>query len=165
MNRLFLAQPVTLFDYEALQHDFENIIIGRWVPLQNLHLTLQFFADKYEQEELIATLSGLELKAEASEIKGLDCFEHNQILYAKTDNSLVKTLHEQIIKLFDLPQKQEFIPHITLMRIKRVPHKELLEKRLRLYDDKPIGILQPSIQLIHSELTPKGAKYTVIKEF
>ena len=39
-NRLFLALPAILDDYEAIQSDFAEVLKGRWVPPENLHLTL-----------------------------------------------------------------------------------------------------------------------------
>lgn len=165
MNRLFLAQPVKIFDYEAIKNDFKDVVTGRWVPMQNLHLTLHFFADKFEKEFLIERLSGLDLKADSSEIKGLEVFgENKKILFAKTHNAQLQTLHRQIQESLELAV-EEFIPHITLLRIKKVNHEELLEKRRRLYDDKIIGIVEPTIQLIQSHLTPQGAQYTLLKEF
>ena len=164
MNRFFLAQPVTLLDYKGIQNDFDHIIQGRWVPTQNLHLTLQFFGPTFEKEFLIDRLSKLHLRAEISEIKGLECFKDNQILYAKTLNPSLNILHAQVEEALDLPH-QEFIPHISLMRIKKIHHEDLLHKRIHLYDQKVIGTLHPTIQLIESKLTPEGAIYTLIKEF
>jgi 2'-5' RNA ligase len=165
MNRLFLAQPVTLFDYQSIQNDFKDVVTGRWVPMQNLHLTLQFFGDKFEKQFILDKLYTLQIKTISSDLIGLSLLNDNTILYAKTQDSSIQKLHKELEKTFDLSCTQEFIPHITLMRIKKINHLELLEKRLRLYDDKVIGILQSKIQLIQSHLTPQGAKYTLLEEF
>lgn len=165
MNRLFLAQPVTLFDYEAIKDDFKDVVTGRWVPVENLHLTLYFFADRFDKEFLIEKLSALRLQSESFEIKGLEFFgENKEILSAQIQSSTLQALHTQIQEALQLPV-EEFIPHITLMRIKKVPHKDLLETRVHLYDDNTIGILQSNLQLIQSHLTPQGARYTLLKEF
>ncbi len=165
MKRLFLAQPVTLFDYEAIKNDFKDILTGRWVPTSNLHLTLYFFADKFDEEFLKESLSTLHLQSESFELKGLGYFGKNkEFLCAQIHSPTLQRLHTQIQEAFELPV-DEFIPHITLMRIKKALHPELLEKRLRLYDNKHIGTLHPKIQLIQSQLTPQGAQYTLLKEF
>lgn len=165
MKRLFLAVPVTLFDYKDLQNDFENILKGRWVPEQNLHLTLQFFADRYEKDFLIELISSLDLQAKTSELKGLSLLTRSNILYAQTQNDTSSTLHAQIQEALMLPAEEKFIPHVTLMRIKKVFDQELFEERLRSYETKTVGIIQDKIQLIQSIITPTGAEYTLVKEF
>ncbi len=165
MNRLFLALPVTLFDYTNLQNDFEGIIQGRWVPQQNLHLTLKFFGNSFEEEFLIEKLSALDLQAETSELKGLELLNNNKILYAKTQNPSLQRLYAEIQESFALPSQQEFTPHITLMRIKKIQDKPLLERRLQEYQEKSLGRLYPNIQLIQSRLSDKAAKYECVKEF
>ena len=157
--------PVTLFDYPRLQDDFSEIIRGRWVTPQNLHLTLNFFGNTFEKEFLAKTLGALKFKAEASDLKGLSVLEHNKILYARTDNHSIFQLHAQIQDALMLPSEQEFIPHVTLMRIKKIYQNALFEKKVTAYDDKIIGTLHPKIQLIQSRITPTGAQYTVLNEF
>ena len=88
--------PVTLFDYKYLQDGFENIIQGRWVPEQNLHLTLQFFADRYEKDFLIELISALDLQPKTSELKGLSLLTRSNILYAQTQNDTSSILHAHI---------------------------------------------------------------------
>ncbi len=163
MDRFFLAMPVTLFDYESLRTDFEHIVHGRWVAQPNLHLTLQFFAQSYEKEFLLKTLDTLHLQAKSSELKGLALLNHSRILYAKTQNSSLFCLHEKIQDAFGLCDTQEFTPHVTLMRIKNVPHDELLQKRLLQYEKNVVGKVHGEIFLMQSHLNPEGARYSVIK--
>jgi 2'-5' RNA ligase len=165
MNRLFLAIPVTIFDYKSLQDDFEGLIKGKWTIPQNLHLTLNFFGNTFEKEFLIKTLSTLKLKAEPSDLKGLTLLTQNKILYAQTENGSLSTLHTQIRAALMLPSGQEFIPHVTLMRIKKINHPTLFEQKLRTYDKKIIGTIHPKVQLIQSHVTSTGAQYTLLKEF
>jgi 2'-5' RNA ligase len=165
MNRLFLAIPVTIFDYKSLQDDFEGLIKGKWTITQNLHLTLNFFGNTFEKEFLIKTLSTLKLKAEPSDLKGLTLLTQNKILYAQTQNNSLFTLHNQIREALTLPSEQEFIPHVTLMRMKKINHPTLFEQKMRTYDDKVIGTVHPKIQLIQSHVTSTGTQYTVLKEF
>jgi len=164
MNRFFLAIPVTIYNYEELQNDFNDLIKGRWVPSQNLHLTLQFFGDRFTKDLLIQKLSRLDLQIKPSEIRGLELFFHKKILYAKTDNPSLKTLHEKIQETFLISSQEEFIPHITLIRIKNIQDQVLLEQKLKMYHKNTIGILHPNIQLIQSHLGSGAAKYECIIE-
>lgn len=165
MDRLFLAMPVTLFDYEALQSDFEDLIEGRWIPPQNLHLTLQFFAGMFEKEFLIEELSKLDLQAQSSELTGLGLLKNNKILYAGTENPSLTSLNEKIQNAFGLYDKHPFIPHITLMRIKKIHHYTLLEQKINAYEQKPLGRLHTEISLMQSLQTPEGVRYSCIKKF
>jgi len=157
--------PVTLFDYQSLQDDFDKSLKGRWVKTQNLHLTLQFFGDAYAQEYLLERLSFLDLQAEASEIKGLCLLNNDQILYAQTHNPSLQMIHSQIKKILPMPLEQEFIPHITLMRIKKIIDRTRLDEKIKAYEEEVIGLLHPKIELIQSTLTPQGAQYTLVKRF
>ena len=165
MNRLFLAIPVTMFDYTSLQNDFEGLIQGKWIIPENLHLTLNFFGDRFEEEFLTELLSTLELKIEPSTLEGLGLLEHNNILYAQTPNDSLSSLHDYIREALMLPLEQEFIPHVTLMRMKKVKHPTLFKQTLSSYEGKAIGVLHPKIQLIKSRITTTGAQYTLVKEF
>lgn len=64
-----------------------------------------------------------------------------------------------------LPFEQEFIPHVTLMRIKKINHPTLFKEKITSYEEKTIGVLHPKIQLIKSRITSAGAEYTLLKEF
>jgi 2'-5' RNA ligase len=145
--------PVTLFDYEGLRSDFEHTVHGRWIPQPNLHLTLQFFGQSYEKEFLLTTLCALHLHAQDSELKGLALLKKNRILYAKTQNA------------FGLCDAREFTPHVTLMRITKIPHDELLQKRLLQYEEKVIGKVHGEILLMQSHLDSEGVRYSVVKRF
>lgn len=165
MDRFFLAMPVTLFDYERLKSDFEYSIHGRWIAQPNLHLTLQFFGQKYDKEFLLKTLSSLHLHVQESELKGLGLLKKNRILYAKTQNASLTPLYEKVQKAFGLSDEQAFIPHVTLMRIKKVPHDELLQKRLLQYEEKVLGKVHGEILLMQSHQKPEGVRYSVLKRF
>lgn len=157
--------PVALFDYQGLQEEFKDVLQGRWVPQENLHLTLRFFGETYEKELLIETLSSLPLLAKTSELKGLSLLSGSNVLYARTQDDTLFSLNAQLRDALLLPCEEEFIPHVTLMRVKKVLNQTILEQRLRAYDTKVIGTLLPKIQLMQSLITPTGSQYTLLKEF
>lgn len=164
-KRLFLALPVIMDDYEAVQDDFSGLINGRWTPAENLHLTLSFYGDRFEQDELLERLSVLKVKIGPSIIRGLGYFEKRKIFYANIENSALASVHEMLNTLFDLPTKNVFVPHVTLMRVKTVVDKDLFYAKLDLYREQKIGTLGSSLELLQSELHPDGARYTLVKRF
>ncbi len=164
-KRLFLALPVIIDDYEAIQNDFSGVISGRWTPPENLHLTLSFYGDKFEQDELLQRLSDLKVEIETSIIRGFGYFEKRKILYANIENSALSSVYETLNTLFDLPTKNVFVPHVTLMRVKTVVDKDAFYEQLDVYKNKKIGLLGSSLELIESELHPDGARYSLVKRF
>lgn len=164
MKHLFLSISVRLLDYESLKEDFSQTVQGAWLPYEKLHLTLAFFGNMYEKESLIETFSTLKFHIQASQIKGLSLFSHKKILYAKSENDSIVSLHKEIQEAFCL-KNDEFIPHITLMRIKKIKSLSLFEKKLQLYNEKIIGNIQPNIELIQSTLTSKGSVYKCLSKY
>ena len=164
-KRLFLALPAVLDDYQAIQDDFSKVISGRWTLPQNLHLTLSFYGDKFKQEELLQRLSSLKVELAPSMIRGLGYFEKRKILYANVENSALAPLYERLNTLFDLPTKNVFVPHVTLMRVKTVVDKDTFHEKLDAYHERQIGMLESSLELMESELHPAGARYTLVQRF
>ncbi len=54
--KLFIASPIILNDYASIQEDFKDIIEGKWVEEQNLHLTWVFLGDIDDDKPVINKL-------------------------------------------------------------------------------------------------------------
>ncbi|MGB5965697.1 MAG: RNA 2',3'-cyclic phosphodiesterase [Sulfurimonadaceae bacterium] len=164
-KRLFLALPAIIDDYESIQNDFSDVISGRWTPPENLHLTLSFYGNQFDQDELVQQLSTLKFDVTPSIISGLGYFKRNRILYANVENPALASVYKTLNTLFDLPVTREFIPHMTLMRIKKIVDEDTFYDQLDIYKDREIGSLGSSLELMQSELHSDGAKYSLIKRF
>ena len=162
MNRLFLALAVKLDDYNAIQRDFSNVIEGRWVREENLHITLCFFGDCVAKEHLVNTLPSLLHTIEPLKLSSLEYFSHNKILYVKTFSQELNELHKKICSHYDIKQRESFILHVTLMRIKKLKDKELFDDLLKHYEKKKLGSVAQRCHLLQSHLHPEGAKYEVL---
>ncbi len=165
MNRLFLAVPAILDDYDALQKDFSEVISGRWVPSESLHMTLSFFGDRFEKEVLVEKLSDLKLEVMPSQMRGLGYFKKSRILYVVVENPALETVYKRVNTFFDIPVKKPFLPHVTLMRIKKIVDAKEFYHQLHVYRDRPLGSLGSKVELMQSELHPDGARYALIKRF
>ena len=164
-KRLFLALPAIIDDYETIQNDFSGVISGRWTPPKNLHLTLSFYGTQFDQDELVQQLSAVKFHLRPSIISGLGYFKRNKILYANVENPSLASVYKKLNTLFDLPARKEFIPHMTLMRIKKIVDEDAFYDQLDLYRNREIGSLGSSLELMQSELHPDGARYSLIKKF
>lgn len=164
-KRLFLSLPAVIDDYQALQKAFEGVVSGRWTPPENLHLTLSFFGDLFEQDVLIEKLGALDLAVTPSVISGLGVFKRKKILYADVENSSLAAVYEELNRTFELPATKAFIPHMTLMRFKEIIDEERFDKLIDHYSGHKIGSLGGTLELMQSELHREGARYTLVKRF
>jgi 2'-5' RNA ligase len=57
--RLFIASPVKFDDYASIKEDFKDIIEGKWVEEENLHLTWVFLGDVKNEKPVIDKLKNI----------------------------------------------------------------------------------------------------------
>ncbi|MDH4944424.1 RNA 2',3'-cyclic phosphodiesterase [Sulfurimonas sp. C5] len=166
MKPLFLALKANLNNYENIQSDFANLLEGRWVPDENLHLTINYFGNKYSVEEILEKLPKLITPIPTQTLSGLDYFKTNKILYAKSTSMGIARLSDSISKKFSLKQTKEFVPHVTLMRIKNITDIDSFKEVLESYKNEDLGSVETTLHLMESEIRhPGGAVYTSIKSF
>lgn len=164
-DRLFLAVPAILFDYAKLQSDFSGLVEGRWTVVDNLHLTLCFFGDRFGRRELLNRLEPLIQSIDPVEIRGVGFFKHNRILHAKAESSSLEKMHFRIAREFGLPVKRGFAGHITLMRVKKIHDMEMFRQEIHNYNSRVVGRLDPWLELMQSRLYSDGARYELVKRF
>ena len=157
--RLFIASPIILDDYASIQEDFKDIIEGKWVEEQNLHLTWVFLGDLKDEKAVIDRLKEISPLERNIGIKELGYFGRPpRVFFAKSEK---KELYDKAKEFknagFDL---YRFKPHMTLCRIKAIHNYKAYKEKLKLYREKELGLILPKIQLYESTLSPKGAEYT-----
>jgi len=157
--RLFIASPVILNNYIAIQNDFEGIIEGKWVEEENLHLTWVFLGEVEDPRPVMERVKALSMMKEAVEVGELGYFGRPpRVFFAKAE---AKQLYEKAREFreagFDL---YRFKPHVTLCRIKKIHDYRAYKERLKHYREQPLGSILPQIHLYRSELTHSGAVHT-----
>ncbi len=130
MKRIFLAIRAKINDYERLKSDFNDVIEGRWIPEENLHITVCFFGDMYNIDELVKKMPQLKGEIDELDVSSLNHFKHNNILYASVKSQKLEILHSLVCDTFSIPHAEPFIAHITLMRIKKIKDKEVFKQFL-----------------------------------
>ena len=156
--RLFIASPIILDDYTSIKEDFKDIIDGKWVEEQNLHLTWVFLGDVKEEKPIIDKLKEIFPLEHQTSIKELGYFGRPpKIFFARSEE---KALYDKAKDFrdagFDL---YRFKPHITLCRIKTIHDYKAYKEKLKTYREKTLGIILPEISLYESKYTPKGVNY------
>lgn len=153
-----------------------NTFPVRWVPSDNIHLTLKFLGDI--SPAIVERLSQI-LQKETSnfhqfEIKigGLDAFPN--IRYPRviwigvkphpTLEAIQHKIETETRQLGFEPEKRPFFPHLTLGRVKRQASPSEIRqiaKNIARTQVEELGILRvDKVHFIRSDLKPSGAVYT-----
>ena len=157
--RLFIASPIILDNYASIKEDFKDIIEGKWVKEENLHLTWVFLRDVGDQKPIIDKLKEMSPLESKVSIEELGYFGRPpRVFFTKAEE---KDLYDKAKEFrnagFDL---YRFKPHITLCRIKKIHDYKAYKEKLKEYRKKALGLILPEINLYESTLTSKGAEYT-----
>jgi 2'-5' RNA ligase len=159
--RLFIASPVRLDDYTAIQEDFKDIIEGKWVEEKNLHLTWVFLGDVKNENPIIDKLKKIApLEGEVG-IEEMGYFGRPpRVLFAKAEEKLLYNKAREFKEAgFDL---YRFKPHITLCRIKTIHDYKAYKEKIKEYREKKLGMILPRMALYESKRTSQGLEYQII---
>jgi len=182
MKRIFTAIKINPVDqfvkvYENLKSSCSNDKI-KWVELYNIHITLKFFGETEESriegiKELLTKVSKkhFSFSLNIKDIGILGSSYNPKIIWVGFDRSkklidLANDVLDQVESLGFERGRQNFIPHITIGRIKYLDDKKRFQETIDKF--KSIEIQQQNVDqfyLIESILTPKGPEYKILKSF
>lgn len=149
-------------------------VVGR----ENLHITLKFLGEIEEgridgiHDAMIASFKGY-VPFEIS-LEGVGAFprpDHARVVWVgvKRNGDRIVEMQKRLDRnLSRLGFKKEgrFHPHVTVARVKSRRGKNELKDFILQHRDEKFGVLMvDKIELKKSVLTPKGAVYSVIKEW
>jgi len=156
--RLFIASPIKLDDHVSIKEDFKDIIEGKWVEEENLHLTWVFLGDVREEKPIIDMLKNISPLESEVGIAEMGYFGRPpRVLFANAEEKILYHKAREFKEAgFDL---YRFKPHITLCRIKTIHDYKAYKEKLKTYREKVLGLILPEINLYESTLTSEGAEY------
>lgn len=182
MNRLFVALPVDKDIKELLYPTYEYLLsqdnLLKTVSPDNYHITVKFLgecegniANAIESTFLGITIPQGEIPYT---VKGLGAFpdiKKPSVLWAglSTDKDRISQIHKAVDKFSSnfkfKEEKEEFIPHITLARVRR---GRKIAGDLLKYIEKNEAVTYgqsafTKLSLYSSKLTPDGPVYSEIK--
>ncbi len=155
-----------------LQGGLPNV---RWVPEENLHLTLRFVGDvdKHVATDLDEELAAIDSDAFALRLRGVGHFDRRgaaRALWAGIETSpelstLQSRIEKAAVRAGLEPERRKFHPHVTLARLKGFPLD-----RLAGYMNDYAGFSAPpftvsSFALMSSRLHKDGSIYTPEAEY
>jgi 2'-5' RNA ligase len=151
----------------------------RWVPPENIHLTLVFLGDTPDSlvkpiGAAMASAMG-EMAPFVLEVKGLGVFpsyKHPRVLWAGVGGAVVaaasikKALDRALAQTTGLkyrPERRAYKPHLTLGRAKGHIAPDSLAEVSRLWENRQVPrFVVDAVHLIRSRLTSQGARYNTL---
>lgn len=175
MPRLFVALPLPTAVTDVLAAVREPADDVRWVPPEQMHVTLRFLGDVPEDDVagIEAALARVRHPAVALRIAGLGVFasiRRPRVLWAGLeDAAAVTTLHRRTTAALAStgiePDRKAFHPHVTLARLKREPSRWVRSFLKRHGAVATPPFLVEAMHLYESVLHADGAEHRVRRAF
>ena len=182
MKRLFVA--VKIEPSEAFMEIYEKMLMAfrydkiSWANPDNIHITLKFLGDTDENEieKICKALEKCARRSESFEIFLEDVgifgsrYDPKVIWLGIKENNELQKLAECVLDELETigyeRDRQNFVPHLTIGRIKKIKSKKLFRNDLAQYKGLKIQSCRvDSFALFESILKQTGAVHLLIKEF
>jgi 2'-5' RNA ligase len=178
--RLFTGIGLPPNILSSLEHALDNLRPAadiNWSPLENLHITTKFIGEWPEGrlDEMYATLSGLSGRPSFEiEVRGIGWFPNPhspRVLWTAVhaDNSLkdlARDTEQALAELGVAVEQRAYSPHLTLARIKAPAQLARLRQKIAALPSQHFGKFRVNcFNLYRSVLSPKGSKYSILREF
>lgn len=182
--RAFIAIPVSQEVRDLVSSILKRLITAgadvKWVEPQNLHLTLKFLGnislDMVDEisnviQDAVRGIDRFEL-----EIKGISSFPGGnkpmRVIWLGIDDlsGLLEEISTRIEKacrpLGFEPEERGFKPHLTIGRVRQgSPNLAKLKSEILSLEFNPLKLSVDQVNLMRSELSPRGPTYTVLRSF
>ncbi len=169
--RAFIAIEVPFEEgFKKFQEKIEDL--GGFSFPKQFHLTFKFLGEISEEkvEKIKEKLRGIKFKPLKVKLNKLGVFPNEKrvnVIWVdlKPENKIIGLQRkvEEILEGICEKEKREFRVHVTLARVKFVRDKERLLESLKTKIEGKFVI--DKFKLIKSNLTPKGAIYTILGEY
>ncbi len=155
-----------------------NARVVRWVPPENIHLTLKFLGDVSVKnldvlQELIAGEAAQHKPMEFS-VGGLGAFPKTRrprVIWVGIEapaelHALQRSIEARTTRIGYPPDNRPFSPHLTIGRVNRSASPEDIRNIGDVLNAMPVGFLGAvrvqAVHLFKSDLRPTGAVYSKI---
>ena len=145
----------------------------RWVPVENIHLTLKFLGDVTDDlaEEIEKKLSAICWRYQPIniDIKGAGAFPNLRnpsvlwvgICLSERLAALFSEIDAALSEMGFVRESRRFSPHLTIGRVKDRRDMDAAVRELSTYKDTFFGTIEVrEILLMKSDLKPSGAEYS-----
>ena len=160
---------------ELLQSQLPGIPV-RWVPAENIHLTLKFLGDVSPSNiDVLAeilqaeALSQSPLEISVGQMGAFPKIRRPRVIWIGVEApqeliSMQRSIDLQTARIGYAPDKRKFSPHLTLGRVSRNASPKEVSQIGKVLSEQKIGFLgvarARAVHLFRSDLQPGGAIYT-----
>lgn len=168
MPRAFTAIDIPADIAQKLSETQDNIDVGDPVKPEKMHITLEFFKNlQMEQAERIEKgLEKLEINPFEVEVKGLGVFPSKQyirVIWAGIESENIEKTYQQTSDITPKSDNDhEFLPHVTISRVKDVRRrdKKKIHQALDDHQDTSFGCFKvEELKLYQSHLEASRSRY------
>jgi len=182
MKRLFIAIKLIPDDnflriYNFLKQNLKHDLI-KWVEPDKLHLTLKFLGEtrydkipeiKYLLTEFVKGKNPVELNFDKVGIFG-SSYDPKVIWFGISNNETIKQLGIELLQYFHengfTQDRQNFVPHLTVGRIKKLVNKKYFQSVINKVKEEEIQNFNiKEIILYQSILKPTGPIYITLGKY
>ncbi|MCD4698760.1 MAG: RNA 2',3'-cyclic phosphodiesterase [Bacteroidales bacterium] len=182
MKRIFAAIKITPDEgfmniYYGLKNALKNEKI-KWVDPHNIHITLKFFGETIEGlipdisdslKHIAANHSSFDIKFSKTGVFG-SSYKPRVIWLGIEKNEILESLGQDILsnigRLGFKHDRQNFVPHLTLGRIKYIENKRSFNEEIKKYSNAEMQKqIITKFHLIESKLKPSGPEYHTLYSY
>ncbi len=183
--RAFVAVDLHSALREALAEEIKGIRATlnefsiRWVPTENIHLTIKFLGDvaqdRLEQVTRVLDSFVVHLDPIHASVEGFGWFPADQsprVLWVGVEEpggdlaEFAHGLEQELAGAGFEPEGRRFHPHLTIGRVRDRSRPNDLRTRLQAISLGKVGEMQVSeLVLFRSKLSPAGARYLPLGKF
>lgn len=176
MPRLFVAIDLPDIQKNRLHEICRGIPGTRWLPPNQLHLTLRFIGevDSGLFQAIRDGLSGADLSPVTCHLRGIGCFPARgrpRVVWAGVSSeatgltTMQNRIEQDLRRLGARSEDRPFTPHITLARLKDPPREAVSAFLSRNAEFHGGPFTVNAFHLYSSTLTPKGAIHTMERSY
>jgi len=175
--RCFIALDLpreVMKEIERLQEQIkkQKLFVGKFVEVENLHLTLKFLGEIDEDtvDRVKERLKKVEFKEFESSLGDVGVFSSKYSSYIRVIWVKLKgadRLQKQIDGVLDglFEKENRFMSHITLARVKKVSDRKGLIEYVKHLKSRPFKFKVDKFFLKKSELKPEGPVYEDLESY
>ena len=175
--RCFIAIDLPEHVKAKIFHEFENLqnknlLRGKFIEKENLHLTLKFLGGitNEELEEIKKRLKEVNFERFGCHVGKTGFFndeDHIKVIWVELVSEKLNELQKKIDQATPgiVRDYKKFNSHVTTTRVKSIINKRGLVEEIKKIHFKNLDFEIKEFFLMKSELFPEGSKYKIIEKF